>query len=77
MFIIARYEVSEKQLSRIARRFHLPPDASPEAITARLREYLQVQGEQAIDALTLPLMAQAQAPLARRRTRRETVAARA
>jgi Mg2+ and Co2+ transporter CorA len=56
-YIVVRYDVPTKQLRRIAETFGLPPTATSTAIKARLREFLQVQGDQVLVTLTMPLMA--------------------
>lgn len=67
MFIIVRFNVSDRQQRAIATVLGLRGAADREQV----REFLQRQGEQTLEAVTLPLVATASTPTPARRQRRD------
>lgn len=56
MFIITRFELTPAHLKRVGEQLGLTRAATQD----EAREFMQREGEQTLDALTLPLMAGAQ-----------------
>lgn len=66
MFIIVRFEVTERQRRAIAQVLGRQVLDDSDEARAQIRDFLQRQGEQTIEALTMPLVATASTPRAQR-----------